>query len=39
MIQEVSKNRIVLDEGTSLPLGDNYKNAFLAYVERLLVEK
>lgn len=39
MIQEVSKNRIVLDEGTSLPLGDNYKNAFLAYVERMLVEK
>ncbi len=32
-ICEVNKNRVFLDERTSLPIGDNYKDVFHAYVE------
>lgn len=39
MIREVNKNRIFLDAGVSLPLGDNYKDAFLAYLDKMIVEK
>ena len=31
-IQEVNKNRVIMDEETYLPIGDNYKDAFVEYV-------
>lgn len=31
-IKEVNRNRVVLDEGTVLPIGDLYKEAFLRYI-------
>ena len=36
-IQEVNKNRIIMDEDTYLPIGDNYREAFNKYLnERML---
>ena len=32
-IQEVNKNRVILDADTSLPIGDLYKEAFQAYLD------
>lgn len=31
-IQEVNKNRVIMDEEKYLPIGDNYKDAFVEYV-------
>ena len=31
-IQEVNKNRVILDADTYLPIGDLYKDAFLSYL-------
>ena len=31
-IQEVNKNRIIMDENTYLPIGDMYKEAFQQYL-------
>ena len=31
-IQEVNKNRIIMDADTYLPIGDNYKDAFNDYL-------
>ena len=32
-IQEVNKNRVIMDAQTFLPIGDMYKEAFLAYLD------
>ena len=32
-IQEVNKNRVVLDPQTELPIGDLYKEAFQTYLD------
>ena len=32
-IQEVNKNRVILDADTKLPIGDNYKEAFQSYLD------
>lgn len=32
-IQEVNKNRVIMDEETYLPIGDNYKEVFMRYLE------
>ena len=31
-IQEVNKNRVIMDQETYLPIGDNYKEAFQRYL-------
>ena len=38
-IQEVNKNRIFLDDGTCLPIGDMYKEPFQAYLETKFLGK
>lgn len=38
-IQEVNKNRVVLDADTYLPIGDLYREAFNAYVGRHFLGK
>lgn len=38
-IQEVNKNRVVMDEETYLPIGDNYKEAFNSYLESKFLGK
>ncbi len=38
-IQEVNKNRIILDAQTSLPIGDLYKEAFQHYLETKFLGK
>ncbi len=38
-IQEVNKNRVILDEETYLPIGDNYKEAFNNYLESKFLSK
>ena len=38
-IQEVNKNRAILDAETYLPIGDNYKEAFQAYVDTKFLGK
>ena len=38
-IQEVNKNRIILDADTYLPIGDLYKEAFQAYLETRFLGK
>ena len=32
-IQEVNKNRVIMDSDTYLPIGDLYKEAFQTYLE------
>jgi DNA-binding LytR/AlgR family response regulator len=32
-IQEVNKNRVIMDADTYLPIGDLYKDAFQAYLD------
>jgi DNA-binding LytR/AlgR family response regulator len=32
-VQEVNKNRIILDADTYLPIGDMYRDAFNAYLK------
>ncbi len=38
-IQEVNKNRVVLDADTYLPIGDNYKEAFNNYLNTKFIGK
>jgi len=38
-IQEVNKNRVILDADTSLPVGDLYKDQFNEYLERNFLGK
>ncbi len=39
MIQEVNKNRVVMDAQTSLPIGEMYKEAFQAYLDTRFLGK
>ena len=38
-IQEVNKNRIILDADTYLPIGDMYKDTFQAYLDTKFLGK
>ena len=38
-IQEVNKNRIIMDAETYLPIGDLYKEAFLNYLDTRFLGK
>ena len=38
-IQEVNKNRVIMDEETYLPIGDNYKEVFMGYLESKFLGK
>ena len=38
-IHEVNKNRVFMDERTALPIGDLYKDAFLAYLDTRFLGK
>jgi DNA-binding LytR/AlgR family response regulator len=38
-IQEVNKNRVILDAGTNLPIGELYKEAFQAYLDTRFLGK
>jgi DNA-binding LytR/AlgR family response regulator len=38
-IQEVNKNRVILDADTNLPIGDLYKEAFQAYLDTKFLGK
>ncbi len=38
-IQEVNKNRVIMDEETYLPIGDNYKEVFMSYLESKFLGK
>ena len=39
MIQEVNKNRIIMDSDTYLPIGDLYKDTFQQYLDRKFLGK
>ena len=39
MIQEVNKNRIIMDADTYLPIGDMYKDTFQAYIDTKFLGK
>ena len=39
MIQEVNKNRVIMDADTDLPIGDMYKETFQAYLETKFLGK
>lgn len=38
-IQEVNKNRVIMDENTYLPIGDNYKEALQEYINTRFLGK
>ena len=38
-ISEVKKNHVIIDGGASLPIGDNYKDAFLGYISKRILTK
>ena len=38
-IQEVNKNRVIMDANTYLPIGDLYKDAFFAYLDTRFLGK
>jgi len=38
-VQEVNKNRVILDADTYLPIGENYKEAFQRYLDTLFLGK
>ena len=38
-IQEVNKNRVIMDSDTYLPIGDLYKDAFQAYLDTKFLGK
>jgi len=38
-IQEVNKNRVIMDSETYLPIGDNYKDAFSDYLNKKFLGK
>ena len=39
MIQEVNKNRVIMDTNTYLPIGDLYKEAFQTYLDKKFLGK
>ena len=39
MIQEVNKNRVILDAETYLPIGDNYREQFNNYLNQKFLGK
>ena len=39
MIQEVNKNRVIMDANTYLPIGDLYKEAFQTYLDKKFLGK
>ena len=39
LIEEITKNRIILDDGIELPIGDNYKDAFFDYLNKKFLTK
>ena len=38
-IQEVNKNRVIMDANTYLPIGDMYKDAFQSYLDAKFLGK
>ena len=38
-IQEVNKNRVIMDADTYLPIGDLYRDAFTQYIDRKFLGK
>ena len=38
-IQEVNKNRVIMDADTFLPIGEMYKDAFQAFLEKNFLGK
>ena len=38
-IKEVNKNRVIMDTQTNLPVGDLYRDAFQAYLDKLFLSK
>jgi DNA-binding LytR/AlgR family response regulator len=38
-IREVNKNRVIMDADTYLPIGENYKDAFAAYLDSRFLGK
>ena len=38
-LREVKKNHVVLDDNTTMPIGDNYKEAFMAYLNSKFLTK
>ena len=38
-IQEVNKNRIIMDDDTNLPIGDMYREAFQSYLDSKFLGK
>ena len=38
-ISEVKKNHVVIEDGASLPIGDNYKDAFMNYLNKKILTK
>ncbi len=38
-IKEVNKNRVIMDAQTNLPVGDLYRDAFQAYLDKLFLSK
>jgi DNA-binding LytR/AlgR family response regulator len=38
-IEEVNKNRVILDKDTYLPIGDLYKEAFQSYLDTKFLGK
>jgi DNA-binding LytR/AlgR family response regulator len=38
-IQEVNKNRIIMDSDTYLPIGDMYKDTFQQYLDTKFIGK
>jgi len=38
-LREVKKNHVVLDDNTTMPIGDNYKDAFMAYLNSKFLTK
>ena len=38
-INEVKKNHVIIEGGISLPIGDNYKDAFLSYLNKRILTK
>ena len=39
LIQEVNKNRVIMDSDTYLPIGDNYRDAFNDYLNKKFLGK
>ena len=39
LIQEVNKNRVIMDSDTYLPIGDNYRELFNDYLNKKFLGK